>query len=479
MSLSVGAIPFNTKPYKNISGISTTNSSERYMNGIMVPDDKGGFVSKRRPGMLEFIDLGTGSPIDGVYWWQKKGVLISVSAGVVYKTTSTTGTTINLGGVALNTGTRVIFAEARRSGTDYLFMCNGGQIAYTDGTTALAYVSDADAPTTCTFIQFMDQSIVANDTTTDRFYYSETGDPLSWSSLDFVTAESNFDRSVSILVKNRNIIIFGEASTEFWQNDGVTPFRRRSDIFINEGTFSPYAIADTPVGIFFMNNNREIKSLSITGQTTKVSTPYDLVFQALTTVTNAYADNYIVGGKGFYVITFPTDSRTFAYDYINDYWSEWAYWSSSDFARYRGNNYVYAAGWNFHIVGDYNDDKLYKVSFDYYNDNGTLMKWLRLTGNVDHGNPMSRKMNVKTQFKIKSGHSITDSAMPYYMYRKNPDSRGWSNEHQLPVQKIGNTYPEVEVHRQGHYKMMQHELSCTDNIDVEVSDVIEMYQEFR
>lgn len=476
MSISIGSIPFNTKPYQNISGVSTTNSSERYVNGIMVPDDKGGFVSKRRPGLSLFVDIGSSAKIDGVYWWAKKSLLIAVSNGTVYKITNNTGTVVSLGGVSLNTSTRVTFAEARHSGSDYLFMCNGGQIAYTDGTTALAYIADSNAPTTCTFVSFIDQYLVANDTSNDKFYYSNVGDPFTWSSLNFATAESNFDRSVCITVKNRNIIIFGEASVEFWQNDGVTPFKRRSDIFINEGTFSPYSITDTSQGIFFINNNREVKLLSVTGQLTKVSDSFDSVFQGLSSVSDAFGDNYVVGGKGFYVLTFPTDGKTYVYDYIQGYWAEWAYWSSSDFARYRGNNYTYAAGWNFHIVGDYNDDKLYKSSFSYYDDNGTTMKWLRVTGNVDHGNILSRKMNIQTIFKIKSGHSITDAAMPYYMYRRNPDQRGWRTEQQIPAQRIGNNYPEARLFRQGHYNMMQHELSCTDAIDVEVSDVIEKFQ---
>lgn len=474
--MNFGALPFNTKPYNSISGVSLSNASERLVNGIMVPDDKGGYVSKRRPGLLLFKDIGTSAKIDGVYWWAKKEILIVVSNGSVYKITDTSGTLVSLGGVSLNTNIRPTFAEAKYSGTDYLFMANGSQIAYTDGTSAMAFMSDIDAPTTCTHVAFIDQYLVANSTGVDSFYYSDVGDPFSWNSLSFATAESNFDKSVALVVKNRKIIIFGESSIEFWENDGITPFKRRNDVFINEGTFSPYSLIDTKLGIFFLDNNREVRLLSTGGTTTKVSTQFDSNIQGLTSTDDCFGDNYIVGGKGFAVFTFPTDGKTYVYDYLNDYWGEWAYWASSDFARYRGNNYVYCSSWNLHIVGDYNDDKLYKCSFNYYDDNGTLMKFLRVTGSIDHGTPSARKMNIKTVFKIKSGHSITDSAMPYYMYRKNPDLRGWTNEHLIPALQVGNSYPFKELFRQGHYKAMQHELSCTDAIDVEVSDVTEFYQ---
>jgi len=477
--MPLAPLPLNTKPYQNVSGVSNTAAGERYVNGILVPRDVGGFVAKRRPGLLLFKDIGSGAAIDGVYWWAKRAILIVVSGGTVYKVTDDTGTTVNLGGVSLQTGTRAVFAEASSSGTDYLFIANGSQIAYTDGTTAPAFLSDGDAPTSCTHISFIDQYLVANDTNTDKFYYSAVGNPFNWSNLDFATAESNFDKSTLLLVKNRNIVIFGESSVEFWYNDGVTPFIRRNDIFVNEGTFAAYSAVDTPVGIFFLNNNREIIAMSPTGAIKKVSTPYDKTIQALSETDDAQGDHYIVGGKGFYVLTFPTAEKTYAYDYVNDYWAEWAYWQSSDFARYLGNNYTYAAGWNLHIVGDYNDDKLYTSSFDYYDDNGTLMKWLRVTGNVDHGNMGRRKMNIRTTFRIKSGHTITGNAMPYYLYRRNADLRGWSNEHKIPAQKLGNNYPEPKLYRQGHYNIMQHELACTDAIDVEVVEAIEEFEELE
>ena len=474
--MPLAEIPFNSKPYQNVSGVSNTLAGERYVNGILVPRDSGGFIGKRRPGLTLFKDIGSSAAIDGVYWWAKRGILIVVSGGNVYKITDDSGTLVSLGGVSLQSGTRVIFAEASYSGVDYIFMCNGSQIAYTNGTAAPAFISDADAPTNCTFVSFIDQYLVANDTSNDKFYYSEVGNPFSWSNLDFATAESNFDKSTLLLIKNRNIIIFGESSIEFWYNDGVTPFSRRNDIFVNEGTFAAYSAVDTSRGIFFLNNNREVMLLSSTGSVQKVSTPFDATIQGLSETDDAFGDDYIVGGKGFYVLTFPTAEKTYVYDYINDYWAEWAYWSGSDFARYLGNSYTYAAEWNLHIVGDYNDDKVYTWSFDSYQDNGTLMKWLRVTGNVDHGAIGQRKMNIRTTFRIKSGHSISGSAMPYYMYRRNADLRGWSNEHLIPAQRIGNAYPEAKLFRQGHYNMMQHELSCTDNIDIEVVQAMEEFE---
>ena len=119
---------------------------------------------------------------------------------------------------------------------------------------------------------------------------------------------------------------------------------------------------------------------------------------------------------------------------------------------------------------------MYKSSFDYYDDNGTIMKWLRVTGNVHHGSIGPRKMNKETKFRIKSGHTITGNEMPYYLYRRNADQRGWSNEHKVPAQKLGHNYPLAKLFRQGHYDMMQHELACTDAIDVEVVEVVEEFE---
>ncbi len=476
--MAISELPLTTKPYQDVSAVANSVASEEYINGIMVPRDNGGYILKRRPGLELFKDIGSSASIDGLYWWESKSLLIVVSGGDIYKITDSSGTLVDLGGVSLSTGVRVTFAEASSSGTDYLFMCNGGQIAYTDGTNTAAFLSDGDAPTNCTHVSFIDQYLVANDTNNDKFYYSAVGDPFSWSNLDFASAESSFDISKALMVKDRNIVIFGSASVEFWYNDGITPFTRRNDIFIDDGTLSAYSAADTPKGIFFLNNNREVKLITRSGQLVEkaVSDPIKSQLQALTSTSDAYADHYTVGGKGFYVLSFPTDEVTWVYDYQNDYWAKWYYWEDSDYARYLGNNYAYAAGFNFHLVGNYNDDKIYKVSFDYYDDAGTLMKWLRRSGFVDHGLTNVRKMNVKTTFRIKSGHTITDNAMPYYMYRRNNDYRGWSNEHLLPAQKLGNNYPLARAFRQGIYEIMQHEISCTDAIDVELISAFEEYE---
>ena len=474
--MPIANLPFNQKLYLDIDESSTSTAISRHVNGILTPKDGGGYVSKKRPGLLDFKDVGTDRGIDGIFWWNEKSLLFIVSNGNIYKLSSTIESPVLMGGVKLKQGERVSFSLASHGVIDYLFLCNGGQIAYTDGDANVSFISDTNAPTNTTFIEFIDQYLIANDLVNDKFYYSSVGDPFTWSSLDFATAESNFDKTKTILVSNRSIKIFGENSIEFWYNDGATPFKRRNDIFVNQGTLSPYSVIKSDIGVFFFNGNREVMVLSETGGVSKVSTVIDRKLQSLSNVDDVYANNYIVGGRGLYVITFPNEELTYVYDYKNDYWSEWDYWSTLSKSRYLGNTYVYVPKWNLHLVGDYNSGKIYSTSFDYYDDAGTILKWTQQTGFIDHGSSSKKKMNIKITFRIKSGHKKTDNTDGFVMYRNNIDGNGWSDVVSIPIGKTGETMPLHSIYTQGHYYMMKHELSCSDTIDLELVDIFEEYE---
>ena len=97
-------------PYYNIDPVGKQLVSDAIYDGYR--DDAEDLCS--RFGLVEFCDLGTGKPGDGLFWWDKVNTLIAVSGGRAFRVNDD-GSTVELPSdpelvIELNEGTPVIFA---------------------------------------------------------------------------------------------------------------------------------------------------------------------------------------------------------------------------------------------------------------------------------------------------------------------------------------------------------------------------------
>jgi hypothetical protein len=87
------------------------------------------------------------------------------------------------------------------------------------------------------------------------------------------------------------------------------------------------------------------------------------------------AFTYQQDGHSFYVLSFPTVGKTWAYDAAANAWHERAGFDNGEYVRYRAasqmvfNNEV--------LVGDYADGRVYALDLEYYMDDDLPQKWLR------------------------------------------------------------------------------------------------------
>ena len=131
----ISEIPITAKALLNADQTAVVNSATEVINGVYDYVD-GKLAVKRRWGLSQLVDLGTDAKIDGLFWWNNKSSEIEVSGGYVKKITANDGTNTDLTDDSLDSGTRCTFAimKDNDSGTEYLFIANGVQIVYTDGT---------------------------------------------------------------------------------------------------------------------------------------------------------------------------------------------------------------------------------------------------------------------------------------------------------------------------------------------------------
>lgn len=513
-------IPINSKPYKNIDDILNSNgSSDALIDGFI---DEAGFTNKR-PGISStiFANLGVDRTVDGLYWWTSRKWLIAVCGGNVYKVTDSQGNFTDITGDTLQTGVRPTFVDYG----DNILITNGARMVFTNGSTAsvvlgsdglnytcirshtaaaanapitgadyatywtqtgtggvawaaateyesilTTYLADVDAPQDSTHIGFLDTYVLANFPGTGDFGYSNVADFKTWDALDFAVTEGIPDNGVALLVNDGKIYIIGERSIEIFYNDGDTPFARLGQSFVDSGCIAKYTAIFIQGMLYYLDHNRKFVRMNGTVPQT-ISTPFDRVIQELETVEDAFADYIQADGKMFYVVTFPTENFTLAYDIFSDSWYQWGYWNQNNgsYDRFYPNCYAYCPEWGFHIIGDRFTGKLYKFGKDYYQDIENVIRMLKRSGHIDHGTYQTKKSNALL-IKAKSGQ--LDDAVVSIRWKDNGKNQ-WSNYHNIPLKDQGDTNFFAKMTRLGMYRSRQYEIVHTENAPFSLAGIEE------
>ena len=471
-------VPLTQPVYRNIDQSQLNDDNYLLINGYT--DESG--ATNTRPGLSSLKDLGEGSNngIDGLYYWNNKQVGYAVSNGNIYYLTYSSGvlTSQDIGGSSLANDVPVSFVSGDKPSvsTEYTFFANGGQILYTDGTTEAAAIADGDAPTTVTHIGWLDDYLLAVDEGTGRCYFSDYLDPFSWQSTSFFKAEGNVDNISAMYIWNREIYLFGTSTIEVWENLGDTgtslPFRRISGGFVETGTISKYGIAFAENNFYFIDQNRRF--VEFNGRTVReLKTSYTKVIEELSTVSDCKAFKIEVSGRPFILFQFPTAGRSFVYDYAAEEWHEWGKWigPGENFGAFDLNAYAWCPDWGVHLAGGINDSLVYQMSQEFDDDNGEKIRIRRVSGHINYGSNENKQCNSMT-LRLKSGY-VSDDSEPVMTLRWNDDNKGWSNEMQISLGKMGDYEIVEEVFPFGIYRTRQYEIVMSDGVKFVVGDIEE------
>jgi hypothetical protein len=250
------------------------------------------------------------------------------------------------------------------------------QIMVVDGTDGWIFDNAAT-----TFTQITDTDFVSADQVvfidgyflfnqagkSDRFWFTNQYDGTAVEATDFATAEGWPDEIVSIVADNREIFIFGAETLEIWYNSGDTDttFQRYQGGFKQHGCVAPWTPQRFDNSVVWLSRNDRGDGLIVTlgegYQPTVISSP-ELNYQISTykNLDQAFAYSYQHEGHEFYVITFPGNDATWAYDAATKQWHRRAHEISGHFpSRERYNCHVFAFGE--HLFGDYLDGSIYKL----------------------------------------------------------------------------------------------------------------------
>lgn len=366
---------------------------------------------------------------------------------------------------------------------------NGTQVMIVDGTYGYIYntstgtftqITDTDFPGADT-VCFLDGYFVFNKPNTGSFMITGLYDGSTVDALDIATAEADPDNLIAVLNDHRQLWCFGDFTTEVYYNSGNAdfPFERIGGAFIEHGLAARWSIAKCDNGIFWLAQSKTGKGYIVkaSGYAPQIVSTRAIEYQINTysTISDAFAYSYIEEGHTFYVITFPTGNATWVYDAATDMWHERAYRNTTtgNLGRHRGNAYAFFNG--FHMVGDFENGKIYKMLLNTYTDNGDPIKRVRADRHISDGD-MNNLFHSRLQVDMEVGVGLASGqgSNPQAMLDWSDDGgHTWSSEiwggiGSVSVGGTGEYKKRIVFRRLGQSRDRVYRLTITEPVKVAI-----------
>ncbi len=371
------------------------------------------------PGLKEFSDTGYSKEVRGIH---KFGNYFYAVVGEKFFKIDSDGSAVEQSGT-LSTSSGIVFMEH-----------NLTQIMIVDGTKGYIYVSsleqitDSDFPSNPISLTYQDSYFICVFADTDAFYISGAEDGTSWDALEFASAEAQPDDALQIISDHRELWIFGEETTEVFQNTGNAdfPFERMQGAYIEKG-ISGKTASKHDNSVFWLDNNGQVQRAS--GYTPQIVSDRQAEYQiAKLTISDAHSYTYTQEGHAFFVLVFPTDGKVLALNIETGAWHT----RTSEIAdnRHRGNCFTMFGSKR--LVGDYENGKIYEYDYDTFDESRAIARAMV----TDPERYIMFHRSLEVEFAQGVGNSdITD---PQAILKYSDDQgKTWSTELWRDIGKVG------------------------------------------
>lgn len=422
-----------------------------------------GFLT-RCPGLRLLAAVGTG-PIRGAYQYGGYGYVVSGTE--LYKITSAWVATLI--GTVTGTG-RVTMAD---NGNQLFIACNPEGYIYNASNGVLTQITDIDFPGAVS-VGYLDGYFVFNEPSSQKVWVTALLEGTMIDPLDFASAEGAPDQLVAMAVDHREVWLFGANSIEVWYDSGAAdfPLARIQGAFIEIGCQAPYSVARLDNSVFWLGSDARgngivYRANGYTG--VRVSThAIEYAIRSYATTSDAFAYTYQQDGHSFYLLTFPTEGKTWCYDVATNIWHERAGFQNGWFTRHRSNCMMNFGGEI--VVGDYENGNIYALDLDIYADNGQAQKYLRSWRAIPTGqNNLKRVIHQSLQIDCEAGVGLESGNDPVMMLRWSDDGgHTWSNLHEKSIGRVGEYRARVIWRRLGMSRDRVYEISGTDPVKIAI-----------
>jgi len=279
---------------------------------------------------------------------------------------------------------------------------------------------------------------------------SSAFDPL------FIAAKTgNSDLLQTIAVMHRELSLIGVGTSEIWYDSGASdfPFQAMPGAFIEHGCEAVYSVAKWDLALFWLGqdaNGNSVVFQENSYRTEIVSTAaISHTIAGQTFKSDAIGFCYQQAGHAFYVLTFPTDDRTFVYDIAQKQWHERA-WADSDGNLHRWRPNCLAVFNNQILAGDFENGAIYLIdTATYEDDNQPIPRIKSFPHQISQGNRVVYR-SFLAQMQVGEEMVTNTDDIPVISLRWSDDyGRTYSNAMEQSLGNVGEYLTSVQYNRLG------------------------------
>ena len=296
--------------------------------------------------------------------------------------------------------------------------------------------------------------------------------------LAFAEASYIPDDLVTALTMKEEIWLIGMLTAEPWFDVGNVPFpyERRKSLVQNYGciaTFSSVVTHDF-IGVWLSQNREGMRMVvALSGYEIQIISTEAInnEFRKYEVVEDAIGSTFQWNGHIFYVLTFPTADRTWAYDFTTKAWCEFRCTLDNELpsgnpkrqGRFKANWFAQFA--DKIVCGDFESGAIYELSDDVYTDNGEMIIFERTAPHFNDKNNLSRvEVNcVEIDCEKGKGTVTGQGEIPSYMLQISHDGGyTWGNEKWKNLGKSGEYKKRLRWNNLGTARNWLFKLRVTD-----------------
>lgn len=359
-------------------------------------------------------------------------------------------------GVVAGTG-RVSMAD---NGTQLVIMVPGGNgyVFNEDDATPFQQITDGDftangAPQIVVYID----GYFLFTTDSKKFIISALNDGLSYSALDFGTAEADPDDIVAPIVHNNQLFIGGSETIEVFQNigGGGFPFQRVDGFVMPAGVRAAFSIIEGGDTFMFIgagvNESPTVRAFTGTGTEIISTDAIDFILESFTDdeISEAFAFSYSQAGARFVGFSLPT--TTLVFDVVSKRWHERRSQIIDDRGtqdvRWRANSLITAYGRV--LVGDSEDGRIGEVDLDFFDEyEGHIIRRVASVAFSNNGKSLSI---AGLELTMESGVGDFETEDPQIRLATSKDAKTFGNELSRSIGKIGEYTKRIIWRRLGRF----------------------------
>jgi hypothetical protein len=355
----------------------------------------------------------------------------------------------------------------------------GGELFITSGSNGYLYDMSTTTFSTianllgkATMGDFLDGFFLAIDAATGTMLISELLDGTTWDPTQFAQRSAAADPWKALKVANRYIYLFGSKTSEVWYNAGSSPFpfALHQSGLLQYGIVAPFsaAIADGALcwlgatasgsGYVFRAQGFSPEPISTFG--------FQHALSSYARVDDALAECYQDQGHTFYVLNFPQQEASWAWDANTQIWCGRGTWLTE-----QGRYTVWRPRWHAfcfgeHRILDSSTGDVYKLSVDFATDvDSRVIRRLRRAPALTHENMRLFYQYFELDLEPGLGLVTGQGSDPQVMLRMSNDGgKTWGAEQWRSAGKIGEFLKRVRWERCGSARRRVFEIAVSDPI---------------